>query len=285
MEKKKIEEIYFSNKGILNKKISEIKKDGISRLHIVSDFDRTLTRCFYNGKKLPSTIALIRENNYLTKDYPEKAFDLFNKYHPIEKDLSLDYSYRYKKMHEWWKRHEELLVKSGMSIEVIKDIAKNHKKIFRPGFSEFAGLLNKYNIPILIISSGIGNLIEEYIKDKRIKNSYILANMLEFDSRGRATGYKGKIIHILNKSEAELSNKEYKKKISKRKNIVLLGDSIEDANMADSINAKTIIKIGFLNEDVKEKLSIYKTRFDVVIVNDGSMGFVNALLKKVAEEQ
>src|SRR3989344_3804217 len=278
-----MEQVYIHNKDLLNKKIQEIISQGLNKLHIVSDFDRTLTKCFFNNRKIPSTIALIREGNYLTEDYPKKAFALFDKFHPIELDTSLDYDFRFKKMQEWWKEHEKLLVTSKMNKQVIEDILKKYPKIFRDGTLEFLDKLNKNNIPILIFSSGIGNLIEGYLKkeNKLTKNAHILSNTFDFNNKGFATGYKEEIIHIMNKSETKITNKNYREMISKRNNVILLGDSLEDLGMVNDLDTNIIIKIGFLNEDIEKNLEEYKNNFDVVITNDCSMNFVNEIMKKI----
>jgi len=278
-----MEQVYIHNKDLLNKKIQEIISQGLNKLHIVSDFDRTLTKCFFNNRKIPSTIALIREGNYLTEDYPKKAFALFDKFHPIELDTSLDYDFRFKKMQEWWKEHEKLLVTSKMNKQVIEDILKKYPKIFRDGTLEFLDKLNKNNIPILIFSSGIGNLIEGYLKkeNKLTKNVHILSNTFDFNNKGFATGYKEEIIHIMNKSETKITNKNYREMISKRNNVILLGDSLEDLGMVNDLDTNIIIKIGFLNEDIEKNLEEYKNNFDVVITNDCSMNFVNEIMKKI----
>ena len=278
-----MEQVHFHNKEILDKKIKEIKTQGFNKLHIVSDFDRTLTKCFFDGKKIPSVIALIREGGYLTKDYPEKAFALFDKYNPIELDNSLDYDYRFEKMQEWWETHEKLLVKSGMHKDVIDNILNKYPKMFREGTVQFLDYLNAHNIPILIFSSGVGNLIEGYLKkeNRLTPNIHILSNTFNFDEKGYAIGYKNKIIHVMNKSETKIDNKEYRNLILQRKNVILLGDSLEDIGMVNDLETHTIIKIGFLNEDVANKLALYKTKFDVVITNDSSMEYINQLLKEL----
>lgn len=274
--------IYLSDEKLLNKKLEEIKADGFDKLHVVSDFDRTLTKCFYNGKKVPSTIALIRQGEYLSNDYPEKAFELFNTYHPVEIDESLDYNYRFNKMQEWWEKHEKLLVKSGMNKQVVEDIVERYPKIFRDGAFEFLDYLSNHNIPLLIFSSGIGNLIEGFLeKENRLtENVHILSNTFEFDSSGYATGYKNQIIHVMNKSETEI-DKSHKDLISKRNNVILLGDSLGDLGMVNGLDANLLIKIGFLNEDMENYLELYKTKFDVVIINDGSMEYVNEIFENL----
>ena len=275
-----MEQIYFHNKKLLDTKIQEIKSQGLDKLHVVSDFDRTLTKCFHNGKKIASVIALIREGGYLTKDYPKNAFALYDKYQPIEIDNSLDYNYRYKKMHDWWSKHEKLLVESGMHKSVLDDILKKYPKMFREGALEFFDNLNSKKIPLLIFSAGLGNIIEGYLKkeNRLTPNVHILSNTFDFDKDGFATGYKDEIIHIMNKSETKIKNKKYLSLIEKRNNVILLGDSLDDLGMVSDLDTNIVIKIGFLNEDIEKNLELYKSKFDVVIVNDGSMDYVNKII-------
>ncbi|PJA48965.1 MAG: hypothetical protein CO170_00930 [candidate division SR1 bacterium CG_4_9_14_3_um_filter_40_9] len=70
-------------------------------------------------------------------------------------------------------------------------------------------------------------------------------------------------------------------KIKDRKNILLLGDSLGDVHMADGYEYENIIKIGFLNDDTPEHREQYQKRFDLIILNDGPMDEVNAILKKI----
>jgi len=121
--------IGFPAKGAIVIKINKIKIDGSSKLHIISDFDRTITKAFVEGQKTPTSLAQIREGKYLTKDYPEKAHALFDKYHAYEISNTIPKEERDKKMVEWWTAHLELLIKSGMNEGVVKDIIQK-KKIF-----------------------------------------------------------------------------------------------------------------------------------------------------------
>lgn len=276
--------IHVKNQEKLNKKIVKFKKDGIKKFHVVSDYDKTLTKCFDNGKKIHSTIALIRDGKYLTEDYPKKAYALFDKYNPIETDDTLDEEYKSKKMKEWWKTHEKILISSGMHKDIIKDIINKYPEILREGIHEFLDLLNKESIPLLIFSSGIGNIIEGYLKKENLltPNIHILSNTFDFDKKGYAIGYKEEVIHLFNKSEKKITNKKYKELISKRTNVLLLGDSLGDLGMANDLNSD-VLSIGFLNEKVNEKLELYKEKFDVVITNDGDMNHINSLLKQIIQ--
>ncbi|MFW6383331.1 MAG: hypothetical protein ACOCZQ_01665, partial [Nanoarchaeota archaeon] len=97
-----------------------------------------------------------------------------------------------------------------------------------------------------------------------------------------ATGYKNGVIHIMNKSETKIKDKKYKDLISKRNNVILLGDSLEDLGMVNDLGTNLVIKIGFLNENIENKLELYKSKYDVVITNDGTMNYVNKILGELS---
>jgi cytosolic 5'-nucleotidase 3 len=279
----KVQNIYFQNKDLLNEKIRHIKLQGLDSLHVVSDFDRTLTRCFLKGRKVPSIVSLIREGNYLTPDYSAKAFALYDKYHKIELDESWDYDYRYNKMYEWWKLHEELLVKSGLHKNVFEDILQKHPRMFRSGVDKFLKFLHINSIPLLIFSSGLGDMILGYLakENKLTPNVHILSNIFEFDKQGYAIGFRGDIIHTMNKSETKIRDEKYKQLIANKKNVILLGDIIGDLGMINDMDSNIIIKIGFLNEDIENNLELFISKFDIVVTNDGTMSVINNLLDEL----
>jgi len=270
--------IHIKNPELLKQKISKIKEDGLNSLHFISDYDKTMTYCFENKVKRQSVYHLIRAGKYLTKDYSEKAFALFDKYHPYEISETLSTEEKSKKMQEWWEVHEKLLIKSGMNEFVIKDILKKYSSLFRKGIKELLQELNKHSIPFLILSAGQGNIIEGYLTQEEVffDNVKVISNFFNFDKDGTATGYKSKIIHVFNKSEISIPDK-YKKEINNRKNVILMGDSLADLDMSKGLNHKTIITIGFLNE----KLNTYKNNFDIVITDDQDINYVLELLKEL----
>jgi 5'-nucleotidase len=109
----------------------------------------------------------------------------------------------------------------------------------------------------------------------------VISNFFKFDENGNVLGYGGKVVHSLNKSEMQLEQTPHYEKIAKRKNILLLGDSIDDLDMVKGMKFDNLLKIGFLNAKPKKNLEDYKKAFDVVILNDGPMSFVNKLLKEI----
>ena len=64
-------------------------------------------------------------------------------------------------------------------------------------------------------------------------------------------GFKGELIHIYNKNENAIHNSDYFENLQHRENILLLGDSLGDLQMAEgAVESANILKIGFLNDKV-----------------------------------
>ncbi|MBO8666544.1 hypothetical protein INO76_16065, partial [Staphylococcus aureus] len=76
------------------------------------------------------------------------------------------------------------------------------------------------------------------------------------DNNGLSTieGFKGeKLIHVFNKNEhAYIDSHKNDTHLSGRSNVILLGDSLGDANMDGGIQYDTVLRIGFLNANLME---------------------------------
>jgi len=187
-------------------------------------------------------------------------------------------------MHEWWTIHFKLLIKSGLNKKDLEKVTEDNKLQLREGFLEFFNFLNKKDIPLIIFSAtGLGDAIPIYFNKKKIlyNNIHFVTNLYEWDEKGNAIGVKKPIIHSLNKDETSIKNYPVFNIIKNRKNVLLLGDMIEDTNMIKGFDYDNIIKIGFLNQKVKENLKKYKENFDVVLLNDSNMNYVNQLLNEL----
>lgn len=172
-------------------------------------------------------------------------------------------------MVEWWHKHIELLIEYHPSEEIINNAINTLKVMtFREGAKEFLENMKNRNIPIIIISAGIGNFIKQFLikNNCNFNNIYIVSNFLKFEN-GIATGITENIIHSLNKNEISLPE-NIKKIIEHRQNIILLGDSISDINMAKNNTRKNILKIGFLEENINKNRPYYEKQFDIVCTNN-----------------
>ena len=274
--------IIIPNPENLEQLKKRIKEQGYSNLHILSDFDRTLTYGSIDGVKTPSIISMLRDGNHLTEGYSEKAHALFNKYHPIEVDSSISLEEKKKNMQEWWEKHDKLLIESGLSKSDLEDIVKNGYVRFREGVSEFLDELYKHNIPLIILSaSGCGDAIRMFFQKagKDYSNIHYVTNQFNWDKNGKAVSSRELIVHCANKDETVLEKiPEVYKVIKDRKNVILLGDSIEDLGMIKGFDYEILIKIGFLNFDYDKSRKDYQENFDVVLDGDGDFDYVNKLV-------
>lgn len=258
-------------------------RGGPGRLKILADFDRTLTTNFIHGRKAPSLIASLRDGNYLSSDYAAKAQALYDYYQPFEDDNSLSLESKSSLMMEWWRRHFDLLIASGLSQEDIASVIDHKLSNLRSGVPEFLSLLAENNIPLLIFSaSGLGKSGLKYFLTRRglwTDNITLIANDFIWGDQGKAVGVCEPIIHSFNKNQGMLSAIDNAEGLSRRDNIFLLGDSLGDAMMADGVAAAAILKIGFLNDKISESLSAYRELYDVLILNDGDFSFPLEILR------
>lgn len=139
-------------------------------------------------------------------------------------------------------------------------------------------------------ASGLGReSIKLYLKEikngaNHSNNIHIISNSFVWDKTGRAIAYNQPIITSANKAETMVKNfPAIIKKIKSRTNVILLGDNIHDLYMVTGFDYDNLIKIGFLNDDVKAKSPLFKKYFDVIILNDSSMGYINRLLKSIID--
>lgn len=273
------------NLDILKK---EFSKDGADKIHVLTDFDRTLTKAYVNGIRVPAIISRLRDGGYISKDYTKKAGALADYYHPIELNPNISIEEKKKKMYEWWTKHFDLLIKSGLNKKHIKSIVNEGMIQFREGAEDFLDFLNDKNIPLIIISSGglgyepIEMLLEK--KKKMYNNTHIISNSFKWDKNGKAIGVNEPIIHVFNKDEQSI--KDYPTVydlIKNKKNVILLGDSLGDLGMITGFNYNNIIKVGFLNENVEENLNLYGKNFDIILTDDSDMNYLNKFMKEIVK--
>jgi len=279
-----MENIIIPDKKKLEETIKKISKQGKNKFHVLADFDRTLTKGKFNGDaKVTSIINLIALGGHLNKDYQEKANELYEKYYVIEHNLNIPLEKKRKEMVNWWTKHSQLLIDSGLNLKVLKEVVKKNNPHFRESIFNFLDILKKNKIPLVILSASRRIMIKMFLEKYNYmnKNIHIISNNFEFDESGKATGFTKPIIHSFNKHETEINKLPVYKELLKKKNVLLLGDSLGDVGMVEGFPYENLIKIGFLNHDAKKNLDKYKEVYDVVILNDGSFDYINELIERI----
>lgn len=228
--------------------------------------------------------GVLEDSDLMPEDFKNEAKRLKDKYLPIEFDGGKTIQEKIPHMIEWWTTGHALIIKAHLTQNLLKSIVQQSTAILRDGCDWFFEELHKHDIPLLIFSAGLGDIIQEVItrQAQLYDNMKIVSNFLEFDQNGKVTGFKGDMIHVYNKNENAVHSSDYFDNIRHRGNLLLLGDSLGDLRMAEGAGElQCTLKIGFLNFKVEENLEQYKKSFDIVIVEDQSMGAVNALMSKI----
>lgn len=259
--------------------LPRIKDWTTDSIYIVTDFDRTLT-----SYKSETSWNILSNSNIMCEEYCKERKAFFDYYRPIELDPTLDHDTKNKLMIEWWIKHIGLFIKYKLSESTIDEACKNiNVMCFRKGAKQFLENMKRLNIPVIIISAGIGNFIKEFLiaNDCDFDNIYIISNFIKFEN-GIAVGVTDNIIHSLNKNDVELP-KEIVRSIENRNNTILFGDSISDVLMVKESERKNALKIGFLDENVEKNMSYFENTFDIVATNNTPFDRIWKILPFVSE--
>ncbi|XP_066386604.1 uncharacterized protein [Miscanthus floridulus] len=279
----------------LARKVADIRAAGPAKLQVIADFDGTLTRYWYDGARGQSGHGLLRQGN---EEYDAKREALYQHYHPIEICPDIPLPEKAKLMEEWWEKTHGLLIEGGLTLEAITKSVSDAAIVFREGVVELFEYLEERDIPVLVFSAGLADIIEEVFRQKlhkSFKNIKIVSNRMVFNEEGRLVAFKGKTIHVLNKNEHALDmaapvhgNRgdpngfidDYSL-VKKRTNVLLLGDHIGDLGMSDGLNYENRIAVGFLNANIEKSLKDYSSSFDIVYLNDAPMQGVVKLVSEL----
>lgn len=272
--------------------LSKIKKDWLQKLHVLADFDRTLTKAFSGWKLRPSLISVLRSEWHLWEEYSKKAYELYDYYNPIEINPNIPLEEKKVEMTTWWNKHLDLLVASKLHKNDIEEIISSWVVEFRAWIKKFLKFLSENNIPLIIISANwLGtDSIKMFFEREWVltPNVKIISNEFNWDKNWNASGYDKRVIHVFNKDETVLKDfLEIHNLIENRKNVILLWDSLWDPGMIEWFEYDNLLKIGFLNEiphpdplltgEGGNMLEHYKKHYDIVLTGDNDWEFINNL--------
>lgn len=258
--------IYIINKEKYNK----LKK--INNYFVITDFDRTLTTA-----ESEPTMGIIPQ--YLGGECLEKRTKIYEQYRPLELDYTIEQKEKQKIMKEWAKESFTLLSKY-ITKEGIEKSLVNADLYLRDGAKEFLKEMNNKNIPLIIMSSGIGNIVKAFLEKEKcmFNNIEIVSNFFEFKD--------GKTSIDINNIMAT-SNKEYcripvniRNKLEEKEKALIFGDLIEDIKMINKEKIPSTLTFGFLDDNVEQNLERYKENFDIVLTENDDFNTVREILNR-----
>ncbi|CAH2009175.1 unnamed protein product [Acanthoscelides obtectus] len=276
--------VYMKNPGRVNEIINNIVNGGTTKLQMLFDFDKTITKQHENGKVHLSSFGMFENCPSLTDDFKNTCDAMTKKYRKIEIDPTIEMSEKRKNMEEWWRLSEEALKGLSVSPKEIEEVCVQLAPSLRDGTYELFSDLHMSDVPTLVFSAGLGDCVIAVLKHFNIKlpNLEVISNFLKYDEDGTILGFKDKLIHIYNKNEYAIKGTPFFNKIANRENVILLGDSLGDASMAEGMeHLKNILKIGFLYERSDEALPAYIDTFDIVLLDDQTMDIPRAIFDRI----
>uniref|UniRef100_A0A3B4B2H6 Uncharacterized protein n=1 Tax=Periophthalmus magnuspinnatus TaxID=409849 RepID=A0A3B4B2H6_9GOBI len=161
--------------------LESMQKAGSNTLQVISDFDMTLTRFAFNGKRCPTYIL---DNSRLINDECKlKLKELLNTYYPIEIDSTRSVEEKLPLMVEWWTKAHELLIEQKIKKDALALAVRESEAMLRDGYEFFFNHLHEHSIPLLIFSAGIGDILEEVIRQAGVfhSNVNVFSNYMDFD--------------------------------------------------------------------------------------------------------
>lgn len=250
----------------INNNKQEKLKINKQNTYLVIDFDKTIT-----SNQSQDSWAASANADILGKEITQKMDELCQKYEPIELNHTIPVEEKEKHMEKWYGDCMDLYYQYKLTQEKLEQSIKQSNLIFRQGAKDILEKCYKENIPIIILSAGIGNVIEQFLKANNCytDNMYIISNFIEFKSDGSMKKFDySKMIHTLNKTMPGHLPKEIQQKIQDKEYAILMGDMVEDEKMIEESKWKKTIKIGFLNKKLEENLPIYLKHFDIVLTKE-----------------
>ncbi|XP_045155559.1 7-methylguanosine phosphate-specific 5'-nucleotidase isoform X2 [Echinops telfairi] len=217
----------------------------------------TLSKFACNGQRCPSSHNILDNSKIVSEECRRELKALLHHYYPIEIDPNQTTKEKLPHMVEW------------------------------DGYKMFFNMLYRHSIPLFIFSAGIGDILEEIIRQMKVyhPNIHIVSNYMDFDENGFLQGFKDQLIHTYNKNLSLHENSNYFRQFQDKTNILLLGDSLGDLTMADGVpGVENILKIGFLNDKVEELRERYMDAYDIVLEKDETLDVVNGLLQDILHQ-
>lgn len=274
--------VYIRDSVRVRDKLKVLYEGGPEKLQVISDFDKTLTKFVINGEKGCTAYGVFENSKVFPESYREKAKALKEKYMPIEYSGSISQAEKESHMVEWWTKGNELIIELKIKQTQIPEIVKDAHIALREGVEWFFVKLHEKEVPLLIISGGLGDIIEEVIEQQStlFDNVTIVANFFKYEE-DVVVGFEDKLLFSFNKQEMT-KDLDFFKHNEDRTGVIVMGDLPGDASVSSSPkNPEVTLTIGFLNEKVDEHLNNYMDAFDVVIVDDHSIELVDLLLMSI----
>jgi HAD superfamily hydrolase (TIGR01544 family) len=263
-----------------------LEEGGPNSLHIIMDFDRTMTMYWDNparDKRGLSTHGILEKGRSDIMKAKADALNLY--YYPLETSSHLTTQQKIPFMVEWYRAINELLVESNLSRADISTAVARSCVQLRPGVIDTIMWCNRFRVPLVIMSAGIGDVLAEVLEHKWGSPLpdilHIVSNGMLFDENGRLEGFTEPLIHMFNKSSSVIPPGALANELHARRNCIVVGDSPGDSTMGDGIAHSSVLKVGLVNDNINNLIPIYRNLFDVLLLDDCGLDMLKDLLHSI----
>ncbi|KAJ3184289.1 hypothetical protein HDU87_005136 [Geranomyces variabilis] len=212
--------LYVKDPTRVREKLTSILADGKDNLHIISDFDMTISRYWVNGERNVGSHRVLSLSSRVPEEFTAKSNAIYRKYYPMEISQTLSHTEKVQAMVEWWTTQHDLILDLKLTKDELNSMADETHVILRDGLEDWVQLCEELGLPLLVFSAGLGDVIEAVLRKQGLlrPNVEIVSNMLHFGPDKIADRFEGKIIHTFNKDEANFP----RARLAGRENVVSL---------------------------------------------------------------
>ena len=281
-------EVHIADPAAFAATADAIVAGGTASLTVILDFDRTITTHYFDdgferGATCHGIIESTRGAGLLAR-----ARELNDYYYPLEIDPDTPLAAKVPLMEEWYTKVHELLIADGMHRDDVPASVAVARLRLRPGVPELFDWCARHAVPLLVFSAGIGDVLVEVLR-QRLPGGlppcvHVVSNMMRFDpASGALVGFSD-LIHMFNKHAGVLDPATLRA-LSDRPCVLLAGDSLGDASMAEGLPAVAHeLRFGFLNDasTAGRLLPQFVARFDCVLTDDAPATPLLQLLQRIA---
>ncbi|XP_057652720.1 7-methylguanosine phosphate-specific 5'-nucleotidase A-like [Diorhabda carinulata] len=282
-----ITRMLIRKRDYVNQKIGKIVEEGFDKLHVISDYDKTITKQHVNGKNQLNAYEVLRRCPSVPKSVAAYLVEISEKYSVLDKNPELSNEERMRYMAEWWNKTIEAYQDINITQEEIDKTCLDIGPSLRDEAKDFFEILTKKEVPVLIISAGVGEVLESLLKNSGIVGSNIelVTNYLKRDNEGRIIGYQSDPIHTANKNLHDLKKTQFYKNVADRTNLLIMGDHLGDTIVGSQLDhVDNILKIGFFYGEAEAMLPNWLNTFDIILKDDQTMNVPKAILELLKHE-
>jgi len=177
---------------------------------------------------------------------------------------------------DWWHKAHEIIIKHGVPTRpIIPRMVRQASMPARPGAFDLLTKLADMNVPVLIVSAGLSDVIEEYLRQHNMltENVTVCSNRLNYgaDSVPQSVSPSQPITSFTKASAYSMAGAFFRHHMQRRY-IICLGDSVTDIDAAQEVPYDEILSVGFMNSRPATAMTKYADTFDAVVLgNDGSL--------------